>query len=73
MSVMDSNSVYMRSENRASRPGSDGWWAQKEGIFLFSRKRAVDNRKMGKAIITAAAMAAALIGAFWWLAATFLP
>ena len=73
MSIMDSNSVYMRSENRASRPGSDAWWAQKEGVFLFSRKRVVDDRKMGKAIVTAAVMAAALIGAFWWLAATFLP
>ena len=37
------------------------------------RKRTVDNRKMGKAILTAAAMGAALIGAFWWLAVTFLP
>lgn len=42
-------------------------------MFLFSRKRTVDNRKMGKAILTAAAMGAALIGAFWWLAVTFLP
>ena len=73
MSIMDSNSTFMRSENRSVRPGSDSWWAQKEGMFLISRKRTVDNRKMGKAILTAAAMGAALIGAFWWLAVTFLP
>ena len=42
-------------------------------MFFFSRKRTVDNKKMGKAILTAAVMGAALIGAFWWLAATFLP
>ena len=73
MSIMDQNNVFMRSENRSVRPGSEGWWAQKEGAFLFSRKRTVDNKKMGKAILTAAAMGAALIGAFWWLAVTFLP
>ena len=73
MSIMDSNSTFMRSEHRSVRPGSDSWWAQKEGMFLFSRKRTVDNIKMGKAILTAAAMGAALIGAFWWLAVTFLP
>lgn len=73
MSIMDSNSTFMRSENRSVRPGSDSWWAQKEGMFLFSRKRTVDNIKMGKAILTAAAMGAVLIGAFWWLAVTFLP
>ena len=73
MSIMDSNSTFMRSENRSVRPGSDSWWAQKEGMFLFSRKRTVDNRKMGKAILTAAAMGAALIGAVWWLAVTVLP
>ena len=73
MSIMDQNNVFMRSENRSVRPGSDSWWTQKEGMFLFSRKRTVDNKKMGKAILTAAAMGAALIGAFWWLAVTFLP
>ena len=73
MSIMDSNSTFMRSENRSVRPGSDSWWAQKEGMFLFSRKRTVDNRKMGKAILTATAMGAGLSGAFWWLAVTFLP
>lgn len=73
MSIMDSNSTFMRSENRSVRPGSDSWWAQKEGMFLFSRKRTVDNIKMGKTILTAVAMGAALIGAFWWLAVTFLP
>ncbi len=73
MSIMDQNSVFMRSENRSVRPGSDSWWAQKEGEFLFSRKRTVDNKKMGKAILTAAAMGAALIGTFWWLAVNFLP
>lgn len=73
MSVMDQNNVFMRSENRSVRPGSEAWWAQKEGGFLFSRKRTVDGKKMGKAIVTAAAMGGALIGVFWWLAATFLP
>ncbi len=73
MSVMDQNNVFMRSENRSVRPGSEGWWAQKEGAFLFSRKRVVDNKKMGKAIVAAVGMGAALIGAFWWLAVTFLP
>ena len=42
MSIMDQNNVFMRSENRSVRPGSEGWWAQKEGMFLFSRKRTVD-------------------------------
>lgn len=73
MSVMDQSNVYMRSENRSVRPGSEGWWAQKEGAFLFSRKRTVEGGKMGKAIAVAVAMGAALIGAFWWLATTFLP
>ena len=73
MSIMDQNNVFMRSENRSVRPGSDSWWAQMEGMFLFSRKRTVDSKKMGKAILTAAAMGAAIIGAFWWLAVTFLP
>ena len=73
MSIMDQNNVFMRSENRSVRPGSEGWGAQKEGMFLFSRKRTVDSKKMGKAILTAAAMGAAIIGAFWWLAVTFLP
>ena len=73
MSIMDQNSVYMRSENRALRPGSDAWWAKKEGTFLFSRKRTVDNKQMGKAIAVAVGMGAAVIGAFWWLAVTFLP
>lgn len=73
MSVMDQNNVFMRSENRSVRPGSEGWWAQKEGAFLFSRKRVVDNKKMGKAIVTAVGMGAALIGVFWWLAVAFLP
>ncbi len=73
MSIMDQSNILMQSENRSVRPGSDSWWAKKEGIYLFSRKRVVDNHKMGKAIVTAAVMAAALIGVFWWLAATFLP
>lgn len=73
MSIMDSNSVFMRSENRAVRPGSDSWWAKKEGLYLFSRKRTVDNKKMSKAILVAAGMGAVVIGVFWWLATTFLP
>lgn len=73
MSIMDQNSVFMCSESRAVRPGSDSWWAKKEGLYLFSRKRTVDNKKMGKAILTTVAMGVALIGGFWWLAATYLP
>lgn len=73
MSIMDQSNILMRSENRAVRPGSDSWWAKKEGIYMFSRKRVVDDKKMGKAIVTAVGMGVALIGAFWWLAVTFLP
>ena len=73
MSSMDQSNILMQAENRSVRPGSDSWWAKQEGLFLFSRKRTVDGKKMGKVIVVAVAMAAALIGGFCWLAATFLP